>query len=78
MDALPRRNPASGLRQYTADADSFLSTLEGNFVGPFVYGLDFELNLDTFERIYTEDTESLYIAFDFLFAAKPYRFLGSI
>ena len=28
---------------------------EGSFVGPFVYGYDYELNMDTLQRVYTVD-----------------------
>ena len=48
---------------------------EGNFIGPFVYGLDYELNLDTFERVYTEDTESIH-RIRFFTRGEPYRFWG--
>lgn len=48
---------------------------EGNFVGPFVYGLNYELNLDTFERIYTEDTDAIHRIRVFT-RGEPYRFWG--
>lgn len=48
---------------------------EGNFIGPFVYGLDYELNLDTFERVYTEDKETIH-RIRFLTRGEPYRFWG--
>ena len=50
---------------------------DGNFVGPFVYGLKYELNLDTFERIYTEDTETIH-RINFFTRGEPYRFWGRI
>ena len=50
---------------------------QGNFIGPFVYGLKYELNLDTFERIYTEDPESIH-RIRFFTNGEPYRFWGKI
>lgn len=46
---------------------------EGNFRGLFVYGLDAELNLDTFERIYTEKTDEIH-PIQFFTRGEPYRF----
>ena len=48
---------------------------EGNFIGPFVYGLDYELNLDTFERVYTEDHDTIH-RIRFFTRGEPYRFWG--
>ena len=48
---------------------------EGNFIGPFVYGLKYELNLDTFERVYTEDPDVIH-RIRFFTRGEPYRFWG--
>ncbi len=50
---------------------------QGNFIGPFVYGLKYELNLDTFERIYTEDPDTIH-RIRFFTRGEPYRFWGKI
>ena len=50
---------------------------EGNFRGPFVYGLESEINLDTFERIYTENTDEIH-PIRFFTSGEPYRFWGAI
>jgi peptide/nickel transport system permease protein len=33
---------------------------EGSFVGPFVYGFNYKLDLDTLRREYTDDTSRIY------------------
>ena len=48
---------------------------QGEFRGPFVYGLKYELNMDTFERVYTEDKETIY-PIRFFTKGEPYRFWG--
>jgi peptide/nickel transport system permease protein len=48
---------------------------EGNFRGPFVYGLRYELNMDTFERVYVEDTSRIY-PLQFFASGERYRFWG--
>ena len=50
---------------------------EGNFIGPFVYGLDYELNLDTFERIYTENTAAIH-RIRFFHARRALPLLGTV
>lgn len=50
---------------------------EGNFRGPFVYGLELELDMDTFARVYTEDTSQIY-PIRFFTRGEPYRFWGRI
>lgn len=50
---------------------------EGNFRAPFVYGLELELNLETFTRVYTEDTTRIY-PIQFFTRGEPYRFWGQI
>ncbi len=50
---------------------------EGNFRGPFVYGLDSEINLDTFERIYTENLDDIH-PIRFFTRGESYRFWGAI
>ena len=49
--------------------------LEGNFRGPFVYGLRYELNMDTFERVYVEDPSRIY-PLQFFASGERYRFWG--
>lgn len=48
---------------------------EGNFRGPFVYGLSYELNMDTFERMFVEDTSQIY-PLQFFSSGERYRFWG--
>lgn len=48
---------------------------EGKFVGPFVYGLNFGLDLDKLQRIYTEDT-SRVLPLRFFCGGDSYRFWG--
>jgi peptide/nickel transport system permease protein len=50
---------------------------EGNFRGPFVYGLRYELNMDTFERVYVEDTSRIY-PLQFFASGERYRFWGVV
>jgi peptide/nickel transport system permease protein len=50
---------------------------EGNFRGPFVYGLKMELNMDTFEREYVEDTSVIH-PIQFFTSGESYRFWGRI
>lgn len=50
---------------------------EGNWRRPFVYGLEQELDMDTFQRIYTEDTSQIY-PIRFFIKGEPYRFWGRI
>lgn len=46
---------------------------EGDFVGPFVYGLDYNLNMDTLKREYTEDTSRVH-PLRFFCLGDPYDF----
>ncbi|MBK8021507.1 MAG: ABC transporter permease [Chloroflexi bacterium] len=48
---------------------------EGNFRGPFVYGLKYELNMDTFERVFVEDVTQIY-PIQFFASGDRYRFWG--
>ena len=48
---------------------------EGNWRGPFVYGLKQELNLDTFERVYIEDDSEIH-PIRFFTSGESYRFWG--
>lgn len=48
---------------------------DGNFRAPFVYGLKFELNMDTFERVYTADPEEIHPV-RFFIRGEKYRFWG--
>jgi peptide/nickel transport system permease protein len=50
---------------------------EGNLRGPFVYGLTQELNLDTFERVYTEDESEIH-PIRFFTRGETYRFWGLV
>ena len=50
---------------------------EGRFQGPFVYGLEGEIDFDTFTRVYTEDTSRIY-RLRFFQKGEPYRFWGLI
>jgi peptide/nickel transport system permease protein len=50
---------------------------EGNFRGPFVYGLDSEINMDTFERIYTENLDEIH-PIQFFTRGESYRFWGAV
>jgi len=50
---------------------------EGRFIGPFVYGLDFRLNMETLSREYTADPERIE-RLRFFCAGDPYRYLGLI
>ena len=50
---------------------------EGTFRGPFVYGLKFELDLDTFARVYTENTDEIH-PIRFFPRGESYRFWGRI
>ncbi len=47
----------------------------GNWRGPFVYGLSLELDLETFERVYTEDIEQIH-PLRFFTQGEVYRFWG--
>ena len=48
---------------------------EGRFRGPFVYGLNYELDMETFERVFTEDPETIH-PIQFFTKGEPYRFWG--
>ncbi len=50
---------------------------EGRFVGPFVYGLDYRLNLDTMKREYTPDPTDVQ-PLRFFCRGERYRFWGAI
>ena len=50
---------------------------EGSFVGPFVYPLDFNLDLDTLQREYTPDT-SRPLPLRFFCQGDPYEFWGLV
>ncbi|EAS48314.1 permease protein, ABC-type oligopeptide transporter [Aurantimonas manganoxydans SI85-9A1] len=50
---------------------------EGSFVGPFVYPLDFNLDLDTLQREYTPDT-SQPLPLRFFCQGDPYEFWGLV
>ena len=48
---------------------------EGSFVGPFVYGYRFKLDMTTLKRIYTPDLQKVY-ALRFLCRGDAYEFWG--
>jgi peptide/nickel transport system permease protein len=48
---------------------------EGQFRGPFVYGLKNELNMQTFTREYTEQTDEIY-PIRFFVRGQPYKMWG--
>lgn len=50
---------------------------EGELVGPFVYGLDFQLNMETLQREYVVDKTSPQ-PLRFLCLGDPYKFWGEI
>jgi peptide/nickel transport system permease protein len=50
---------------------------EGSFVGPFVYGLNYKLDLDTLKREYTDDTSRTY-RLRFFCSGDSYYFWGLI
>jgi peptide/nickel transport system permease protein len=48
---------------------------EGRFVGPFVYGYDYRLDMETLKRAYTEDTSKVE-KLRFFCSGDEYRFWG--
>ena len=50
---------------------------EGQFIGPFVYGLDYTLDLRNLQRVYTEDTTDIQ-PLRFFCSGDPYRFWGMV
>lgn len=48
---------------------------EGHLVGPFVYGRDYQLDMETLERRYPVDKSRIY-RLHFFCDGNPYRFLG--
>jgi peptide/nickel transport system permease protein len=50
---------------------------EGRLVGPFVYGLDYELDMETLRRVYTENHDQVHRV-RFLCQGDPYRFWGRL
>jgi peptide/nickel transport system permease protein len=50
---------------------------DGNFVGPFVYGYAYTLNMDNLKREYAEDTRLVY-PIRFLCRGDGYRFWGVV
>jgi peptide/nickel transport system permease protein len=50
---------------------------EGRFVGPFVYGFTFKLNMENLQRVYTPDTSKVE-RLRFLCSGEPYLFWGMI
>jgi peptide/nickel transport system permease protein len=50
---------------------------DGKFVGPFVYGLRYNLNLTILKREYTADTSAIY-PLRFLCRGESYRFWGLV
>jgi peptide/nickel transport system permease protein len=50
---------------------------EGRFVGPFVYGFTFKLNMENLQRVYTPDTSKVE-RLRFFCSGEPYLFWGMI
>lgn len=50
---------------------------DGSFVGPFVYGTRFKLNVETLKREYTEDTRRIY-KLQFFCQGDAYNFWGFV
>lgn len=50
---------------------------EGEFVGPFVYGYDYELDMETLKRVYTPNPEKVQ-PLRFFCQGDSYRFWGEI
>ena len=50
---------------------------EGNFEGPFVYGLKFQLNMTNLQREYKEDKQSIN-KIRFFCQGDPYKFWGQV
>jgi len=50
---------------------------DGEFVGPFVYGLQYELNMETLKREYTEDTSRVQ-PLRFFCSGDDYSFWGMV
>lgn len=48
---------------------------EGSFVGPFVYGTNYKLNMQNLQRVYTENTDKLY-RLRFFCRSDSYEFWG--
>ncbi|OMH39809.1 peptide ABC transporter permease [Motiliproteus sp. MSK22-1] len=48
---------------------------EGEFIGPFVYGWGYELNMEKLLRVYQEDTSKVY-PLEFFCHGDPYKFWG--
>jgi peptide/nickel transport system permease protein len=50
---------------------------EGSFVGPFVYGFAYELDMDTMQRVYTPDPEQVQ-RLRFMCSGDAYDFWGAV
>ena len=50
---------------------------DGSFVGPFVYGLDYRLDMDTLKREYTPNPEKIH-KLRFFCLGDPYHYFGMI
>jgi peptide/nickel transport system permease protein len=48
---------------------------DGSFIGPFVYGTHYRLNMENLQRIYTEDFSKIY-RIRFFCRSDPYKFWG--
>lgn len=48
---------------------------EGSFVGPFVYGTHYSLDMERLRRVYTEDKSKIY-RLKFFCSSDPYKFWG--
>jgi peptide/nickel transport system permease protein len=52
-----------------------LFTEDGKFIGPFVYGIEQEIDMETFQRIPVENKDEIY-KIRFFVHGEPYRFWG--
>jgi peptide/nickel transport system permease protein len=50
---------------------------DGSFVGPFVFGADYKLDMDRLKRVYTPNPDKVF-PIRFFCRSYPYRFLGLI
>ncbi len=50
---------------------------DGSFVGPFVYGLNYELDMDTLQRVYTSNTQDVQ-PIRFFCLGDEYEFWGAV
>lgn len=49
---------------------------DGSFIGPFVYGMDYELNMENLQRVYTPNLTQVHPIQFFCSTGTPYEFWG--